>query len=160
MRVTFIWDYQASKQENLEKHQYKLLRCLSISDTISETGFSKLTLIKFSGAQGGSRVSNWDWSRLGGMKCPLLFSRRLAMSSIGPARWTNRIFLGADSFSSSWLFKLWQPASPFSKMHRYSFLRAEQAKMTLCPDACSLQKLEFDNIYALGEKVWVCMFYF
>lgn len=109
---------------------------------ISERLLFTLIWIKFSGADGGSRVSNWDCNNLGGIKCPFLLRKRSEMTSNDPLRQTTRSFTSAGfpSFpGSSHLGGA--PSFPRIKMSLYTFFRAEQARTTCCPEATSLTKM-------------------
>ena len=107
---------------------------------ISERFLSTLIWMKFSGADGVSRVSNCDCSNSGGIKWSFLLSKRPEMMSNDPVRWTTRSFT-SSGFSS---FPNWFPRGassfPCIKMSLYTFFRAEQARTTCCPEATSLFK--------------------
>lgn len=120
---------------------------------ISGIFLSTLTWMKFSGADGGSRVSNWDCSNSGGIKCPFLLSKRPEMTSNDPLRWTTRSFTSAGwlSFPVSSHFR-GAPSFPRIKMSLYAFFRAEQARTTCCPEATSLLKKE--GMGLKNEDIW------
>lgn len=117
---------------------------LRVSITVvmtSESFLSTLIWMKFSGAAGGSRVSNWDCSNSGGMKCPCLLHKRSEMTSKEPLRCTTKSRTLADfsSFDSPQFGGTL--SSPLIRMSLYTFFRAEQARTTRCPDAVSLSKM-------------------
>ena len=126
-------------------HGYKCFslhfRVSIIVAIISERFLSTLIWMKFSGADGGSRVSNWDCNNSGDIKCPFLLSKRPEMTSNDPVRWTTRSFTSASfsSFPDSSHFRR-APSFPCIKMSLYTFFRAEQARITCCPEATSLLK--------------------
>lgn len=140
-----VWDGRQELHLMGLDHWYKWFsfhfRVSIIVAIISERFLSTLIWIKLSGADGVSRVSNWDCSNSGGIKWSFLLSKRPEMMSNDPVRWTTRSFTstGFSSFPESSHFR-GASSFPCIKMSLYTFFRAEQARTTCCPEATSLLK--------------------
>lgn len=140
-----VWDGRQELHLMGLDHWYKWFsfhfRVSIIVAIISERFLSTLIWIKLSGADGVSRVSDWDCSNSGGIKWSFLLSKRPEMMSNDPVRWTTRSFTstGFSSFPKSSHFR-GASSFPCIKMSLYTFFRAEQARTTCCPEATSLLK--------------------
>lgn len=140
-----VWDGRQELHLMGLDHWYKWFsfhfRVSIIVAIISERFLSTLIWIKLSGADGVSRVSDWDCSNSGGIKWSFLLSKRPEMMSNDPVRWTTRSFTstGFSSFPKSSYFR-GASSFPCIKMSLYTFFRAEQARTTCCPEATSLLK--------------------
>lgn len=146
-----VWDGRQELHLMGLDHWYKWFsfhfRVSIIVAIISERFLSTLIWIKLSGADGVSRVSNWDCSNSGGIKWSFLLSKRPEMMSNDPVRWTTRSFTstGFSSFPESSHFR-GASSFPCIKMSLYTFFRAEQARTTCCPEATSLLKKKKKNL--------------